>query len=54
VLAAFTTDHACRRKANRPPSDTALAELARLRGLAPEPAAVISLDRYAQPAEVAC
>jgi hypothetical protein len=32
VLAAFTTDHACRRKANRPPGDTALAELARLEG----------------------
>jgi transposase len=54
VLQAFTTDHACRRKANRPPGDTAVAELARLRGLAPEPAAVISLDRYAQLAEVAC
>jgi transposase len=54
VLAAFTTDHGCRRKINRPPSDTALAELARLRGVAPEPAPVISLDRYAQLAEVAC
>ena len=29
MLAAFTTDHACRRKANRPPGPRALAELAR-------------------------
>jgi hypothetical protein len=34
VLAAFTTDHGCRRKANRPPGEPALAELARLRGIA--------------------
>jgi hypothetical protein len=53
VLAAFTTEHACRRKANRPPGDTALAELARLKGIQPEPAPVISLQRYAQLAEVA-
>jgi hypothetical protein len=53
VLAAFTTDHACRRKANRPPSDHALAELARLKGLEPEPAPVIDLRRYAQFGEVA-
>jgi transposase len=53
VLAAFTTDHACRRKANRPPGDTALVELARLKGIQPEPAPVISLERYAQLAEVA-
>src|SRR3954451_24498049 len=28
VLAAFTTDHACRRKLNRPPGQDALTELA--------------------------
>jgi transposase len=54
VLAAFTTDHACRRKANRPPGDRALAELARLKGLDADSAPVIDLARYAQLAEVAC
>jgi transposase len=54
VLAAFTTDHACRRKANRPPGEGALVELARLKGLAIEPAPVIDLRRYAQVGEVAC
>jgi transposase len=53
VLAAFTTDHACRRKANRPPGEDALAELARLKGITPEAAPVISLKRYAELAEVA-
>jgi transposase len=55
VLDAFTTQTACRRKANRPPGDTALAELARLHGHA-EPAApaVVSLKDYAALAEVAC
>jgi transposase len=53
VLAAFTTDHACRRKPNRPPGKDALAELARLKGIDPEPAQVISLKRYAELAEVA-
>ena len=53
MLAAFTTDHACRRKANRPPGQDALAELARLKGLAAEPAPVIDLGRYAA-FEVAC
>ena len=43
VLAAFTTRPACRRKTNRPPGQDALAELARLRGLDPEPAPVIGL-----------
>ena len=51
VLAAFTTDHACRRKPNRPPGPDALAELARLKGIDPEPAQVISLKRYAELAE---
>jgi transposase len=53
VLAAFTTDHACRTKANRPPGNEALAQLARLRGLEPEVAEVISLADYQQLAEAA-
>jgi hypothetical protein len=53
VLAAFTTDHVCRRKVNRPPGQNALAELARLKGIAAEPAPVIDLGRYAA-LEVAC
>jgi transposase len=53
VLQAFTTDHACRRKPNRPPGENALTELARLKGIDPEPAPVISLRRYAELAEVA-
>jgi transposase len=53
VLAAFTTEHACPRKANRPPGSDALAELARLNGLSAEPAPVIDLGRYAA-LEVAC
>ena len=48
MLAAFTTEQACRRKANRPPGERALAELARLRGIDPADAQVISLERYAQ------
>lgn len=48
VLAAFTTANACRRKANVPPGERALAELARLRGADPAGAQVISLERYAQ------
>lgn len=54
VLAAFTTKPACRRKTNRPPGQAALAELARLRGLDPAPVPVVSLERYAQLAQVAC
>ncbi|MDN5932469.1 MAG: IS21 family transposase [Pseudonocardia sp.] len=55
VLDAFTTEHACRRKANVPPSPDALAALARLRGVnAPEPGPVIDLDDYDQLAQVAC
>jgi transposase len=53
VLAAFTTDHACRRKANVPPGEQALAELARLRGVEPASAEVISLERYAELAKAA-
>ena len=53
VLAAFTTKDACRRKPNLPPGDSALAELARLRGLDPAGAKVISLADYATLAEAA-
>ncbi|MDP8910319.1 MAG: IS21 family transposase [Chloroflexota bacterium] len=53
VLAAFTTGHGCRRKTNLPPGEDALAELARLNGIEPAPAPVISLQRYAELAEVA-
>jgi hypothetical protein len=51
VLAAFTTKDACRRKPNLPPGDSALQQLARLRGIDPEPAKVISLADYAQLAQ---
>ncbi|HEX8157395.1 MAG TPA: hypothetical protein VF526_08410 [Solirubrobacteraceae bacterium] len=51
VLAAFTTKDACRRKPNLPPGDRSLQELARLRGIDPEPAKVISLADYAALAE---
>jgi hypothetical protein len=55
VLDAFTTQTACRRKANRPPGQTALAELARLHGQPdPEPGSVVSLKDCAKLAEVAC
>jgi transposase len=51
VLAAFTTQDACRRKPNLPPGDRALAELARLHGLDPQGAQVISLADYAKLAQ---
>ena len=51
VLAAFTTDHACRRKANRPPGSQALAELARLTGHEQPPGRVVSLADYQQLAD---
>ena len=47
VLAAFTTKDACRRKPNIAPGDRSLHELARLRGLDPKGARVISLADYA-------
>jgi hypothetical protein len=54
VLAAFTTDHACRHKPNLPPGQGALSELARLRGHRPEQTAVVvSLADYARLAEAA-
>jgi transposase len=55
VLAAFTTQTACRTKTNRPPGDRALAELSKLHQHAPDRvAAVVSLNDYAKLAEVAC
>lgn len=53
VLAAFTTDHACRRKINRPPGPQALAALERLNGAGDQPATVISLSDYQQLAQAA-
>ena len=51
VLAAFTTDHACRRKTNRPPGPKALAQLARLAGHEQPPGELISLADYQQLAD---
>jgi hypothetical protein len=53
VLQAFTTDHACRRKENRPPGPKALAELARLTGHEQPPGRVVSLADYQQLANAA-
>ena len=50
VLAAFTTDHACRRKQNRPPGAQALAELAKLTGIEPG-GDVVDLAEYQRIAE---
>lgn len=55
MLAAFTTQTACRSKTNRPPGEGALAELAKLHNHAPDQVApVVSLSDYAKLAEVAC
>jgi transposase len=51
VLAAFSTAKACRTKTNRPPGADALAHLARLRGVEPDPAPVITLADYQQLAD---
>jgi hypothetical protein len=51
VLAAFTTDHACRRKQNRPAGTQALAELAKLTGIEPPGGEVIDLAAYQRIAE---
>ena len=51
VLAAFTTKHGCRRKPNLPAGEKSLTELARLRGIDPQPANVICLADYAQLAQ---
>lgn len=53
VLDAFTTDPPCRRKANRPPGDRALAEAARLGGHAGGREVVVDLEEYARIAGVA-
>lgn len=53
VLAAFTTQTACRKKVNRPPGPDALTELARLHGQSPDDAQVASLEHYAALAQVA-
>lgn len=52
VLAQFTTKRACKRKANRPPGEAALAEAARLGGAGAE-AVVVDLADYAAAAKVA-
>ena len=52
VLGAFTTDKPCRRKANRPPGDAALAHGAALAGR-DAGAVVVDLEAYAQIARVA-
>jgi transposase len=51
VLAAFTTSAGCARKRNTPPSDTALAALAKLRGLPADSVETMPLERYATLAE---
>lgn len=48
VLAAFTTDKPCRRKANRPPSDRALALLDRAGRDTAADRVVVSLEDYAR------
>ena len=51
VLTAFTTDKACARKRNRPPSEASLAALAAIRGLdgaSPETASMHDYARLAQ------
>jgi transposase len=53
VLAAFSTGQACRTKVNRPPGSGALEELARLRGVDPQAAEVITLADYQLLAEAA-
>lgn len=52
VLDAFTTQRPCRRKANRPPGDGALAEAARLRGH-DDGGVVVDLEDYARIARIA-
>ena len=46
ILAGFTTQAPCRRKANRPPGETARAEAARLVGNMPGDEVVVSLAAY--------
>jgi hypothetical protein len=51
VLAAFSTDRPCDRKANRPPGAAALAEASRLLGSEGRDV-VVDLGRYAEWVEV--
>lgn len=51
VLAAFTTDTACSRKTNKPPSEASLAALAAIRGLDGRSPAPASMTEYARLAE---
>ncbi len=51
VLDAFTTQPACKNKANRPPSDDALDQLARLHQPDSEQPALVSLTEYAKLAQ---
>jgi transposase len=53
VLTAFTTEGPCRRKANRPPGQAALAQAARLADHDESAAVVVDLEHYAQIARVA-
>ena len=53
VLDAFTTDKPCRRKANRPPGEQALAAAARLRRGHDAGGVVVDLEDYARIAGVA-
>ena len=54
VLAAFTTEQACRRKPNLPPGENALSRARAVRGLpAEQTAVVVSLADYAALAQVA-
>jgi hypothetical protein len=48
VLAAFNTDPPCRRKANRPPSERALAEAAKLLGQPAVSEPTVDLDEVAE------
>jgi transposase len=51
VLTAFTTDKACARKRNRPPSEASLAALAAIRGLDGASPETASMQDYARLAE---
>ena len=53
VLAAFTTEHACRRKPNRPPSPQALTGSRRLTGHEPPPGQPVSWPTTQQLADAA-
>ena len=46
ILAAFTTDRPCKKKANRPPGTAARAEASKLLGAYEDKEVVVSLDTY--------